>query len=227
MDLEEFARRHSQAVEEFNRHEGRRDGDRVAASLTAGLSVLRDSLFSRMHEDVERVIGRDSMIIPVSEVKAQRAARTEIELYQITESGSAAREFSYVGSLEWYVEWLCQLRLAEPLIDQTCCKRIREYLAETADNRRLRFESAVAKVLPEANRAPLVMFQLFPLCVQIATALAFADHNRASGLRRVQTGLLPAITDCRACHGKVLENGEQCPGCGNPLWKFAWLTTAD
>ena len=36
--------------------------------------------------------------------------------------------------------------------------------------------------------------------------------------------LLSIIRDCAECHGSVLENGEQCRNCGNPLWKYDWLT---
>lgn len=227
MDLEEFSRKHAQAAEEFNRHENRRDGVRVAGSLAAGLSLLRDLLFVRVHEDVERFVGRDSVLMPVSELRAQKLTKTEIELYQIVESGFAAQQFGYVRALEWYVEWLVGLRLASAPLDPTGCKRLRDYLAESPEKRGLRFEGALAKLLPESTRAPLVMYRLFPLSVHIVTAQAFADHVRASSLRQSQIGLLPAIADCQGCHGRVLENGEQCPGCGNPLWKYAWLTSVD
>ncbi len=227
MDLDDFSRRQSEAVEEFNQHQRRSDGLRVASSLAAGLSVLRDSLFVRMHEDVERVIGRDSMLIPVSELKAQKLTKREIELYQIVESAAAAKELGCIDSPDWYVGWLGRLRQVEAQADPTACKRLAEYLPEPAEKRRGRFESALSKVLPESTRAPLVVFLLYPLCVQIVTAQAFADHARAARLRQSQVAILPAILDCRGCHGKVLENGEQCAGCGNPLWKFSWLTAAD
>jgi hypothetical protein len=227
MDLDEFSRKHSQAVGEFNDHERRGDGIRVASSLAAGLSVLRDALYFRMHEDVERVLGRDSMLMPVSELKAQRLTKIEIEVYQIAESGAAAKEFGYTGATEWYVEWLARVRLAADQVTPAARKGLADYLALSPEKRVARFEGALAKVLPESTRAPLVLFRLFPVSVQIATALAFADHGRAPSLRHAQTTVLPSILDCRACHGKVLENGESCPGCGNPLWKFSWLTSAD
>ena len=227
MDLDDFSRRQRESVDEFNRHEHRSDGLRVAGSLAAGLSVLRDSLFARMHEDVERIIGRDSMLIPVSELKTQKLTKREIDLYQIVESGAAATEFGCVGSPDWYVGWLAQLRLAGAQADPAACKRLAEYRAEPAEKRLTRFERALAAVLPESTRAPLVLFRLYPVCVQIATVQAFLDHACASRLRQSQVNTLPAILDCRSCHGKVLENGEQCAGCGNPLWKFSWLTTSD
>jgi hypothetical protein len=227
MDLDDFSRRQSASVDEFNRHERRSDGLRVASSLAAGLSLLRNSLFARMHEDVERIIGRDSMLIPVSEMKTQKLSKSEIELYQIVESGAAAKECGYVGSLDWYVGWLSALRLAGAQADPAVCKRLAEYQAEPAEKRLVRFERALAKALPESTRAPLVLFRLYPLCVQTATVQAFSDHARTARLRQAQVNVLPAILDCRECHGKVLENGEHCAGCGNPLWKFSWLTTAD
>jgi len=227
MDLDEFSRKHSQAVDEFNEHEHRSDGIRVAGSLTAGLSVLRDALFYRMHEDVERVLGRDSMLMPVSEIKAQRLTKIEIEVYQIVESGVAAGEFGYTGATEWFVEWLCRLRLAADQVTPAARKGLAQYLSLSPEKRVARFEGALAKILPESTRAPLVLFRLFPLCVQIATALAFGDHGRAPSLRNAQAAVLPAIVDCRKCRGRVLENGESCPGCGNPLWKFSWLTSVD
>lgn len=227
MDLDDFCHRQSQAVAEFNKHERRDDGLRVATSLCGGLGVLRDSLSIRVHEDVERIIGRDSMLVPVSELKARKLTKAEIEIYQIAESAASAREFGYVGSADWYAAWLARLRHSEPQPDATASRRLADYLAGAPDQRRMRFESALAKVLPESTRAPLVLHRLHPLCVRIVTAQAFADHARASTFRQTQVSILPVILDCRECHGKVLENGEQCPGCGNPLWKSSWLTTAD
>jgi len=227
MDPDEYSRRQDEAINEFNRHEGCDDGLRVATSLASGLGVLRDSLYMRMHEDVERIIGRDSMLIPVSELKAQKLTKIETELYQIVESGRAVVEHGYVTEFPWYVQWLCRLRLAGVESNPVCCNRLEEYLADDAAKRRARFERVLAKVLPESTRAPLVVFSLYPLCVQIVTAQAFSDHTCAARLRQSQAGILQSILDCRSCHGKILENGEQCASCGNPLWKFSWLTAAD
>jgi hypothetical protein len=215
------------AAEEFNRHEGRRDGVSVAGSLNGGLSVLRDSLYLRLHDDVERMIGKDSMLLPVSELKAERATRLEIEIYQVAESAAATRLHGYLRTQdEWYPNWLARLRLAEKF-DATAWERIKRYLAQTADQRRLKFGDALAHTLPESERAPLVLFHLVPLAVEIATCLAFGDHRRASEARKRQIGHLAAITDCQECHGYLLENGERCRQCGNPLWKATWLTVAD
>lgn len=224
MDIDDFSQRHSEAVEQFNHWLHRGDGSRVASSLSAGLTLLRDALVLRLHDDVERVVGRDSMLIPVSEIKARKLARGEIELYQTVESAVAARDFGYVESIDWYLRWLCRLRQIDSQADPAVDGRLAEYVEASTDKRRGRFESGLSKVLPESTRAPLVLFQLFPLAVALATAQAFADHFRAARIRQSQVALLPAIVDCRGCHGSVLENGEQCAGCGNPVWKFSWLT---
>jgi len=224
VDLDDFSQRHAEAVEQFNRRLHRGDGLRVASSLSAGLSLLRDVLAVRLHEDVERIVGRDSMLIPVSVLKARKLARREIELFQAVESAVAARDFGYVESVDWYLRWLCHLRQIDRQSDSSDLGRLTESLGAPADQRRGHFESELAKVLPESTRAPLVLFRLFPLAVGIVTAQAFGDHSRAARIRQSQASILPAILDCRDCHGKVLENGEQCAGCGNPLWKFNWLT---
>jgi len=57
--------------------------------------------------------------------------------------------------------------------------------------------------------------------------LAFGDCPRAIEVRQHQATYLPAIHDCHQCHGKLLENGETCPECGNPLWLFEWLSLVD
>src|SRR5690606_506332 len=57
------------AAEKFNRQSGRVDGAAVAQSLDAGLNVLRDAFYARVHDDVEKLVGMDSMLMPVSEEK--------------------------------------------------------------------------------------------------------------------------------------------------------------
>jgi hypothetical protein len=82
-------------------------------------------------------------------------------------------------------------------------------------------------VLREAQRAPLVLFRLFPLSVRIVTAAAFNDGETAQSLHAEQLSILPAIADCSQCHGGLLKPGAKCATCGNPLWKFKWLTAID
>jgi hypothetical protein len=78
--------------------------------------------------------------------------------------------------------------------------------------------------MAEARKAPLVLYQLLPPAVAIVTATAFADPAQADLARNEQRLILPALSDCRTCHGALLPPGTSCSQCGNPLWKFAWLT---
>jgi len=228
MKPEEPGAEHAQLAEEFGRRTGRGDGLRAISSLSAGLSVLRKSLYLRLHEDVERILGRDSMLMPVSERKAEIVTKTETEIYQIAESAAAARDFGYLAPEgDWYVGWLIRLRLGPSPAEPRADERVADYLGKTPERRWLAFSTVLARVLAESRRAPLVLFHLFPLSVRIVTALGFGDSPSASKVRKEQVVLLPAIADCRECHGKVLDNGEQCPACGNPLWKSEWLTAVD
>jgi hypothetical protein len=228
MNSKESAERHARAAEEFNRHEHRSDGAVVAGSLAAGLDLLRDSLYFRLHQDVEKMFGVDSMWLPASAVKTEIHTKTEIELYQIAESTAVVQECGYVqAARDWYLPWLTGLRLRDALAGDPHGKRLEDYLDKSPDDRRLAFTDVLDEVLPESQRAPLVLFRLVPWSIRIATSLAFGDHERAREARTTQVGLLPAIGYCHACRGEVLENGEQCRGCGNPMWKSDWLTATD
>jgi hypothetical protein len=221
--------KHSEtAVDEFNRRGNRSDGARVTTSLNAGLSVLRDLMYERMHRDVESVVGIDSMLMPVSELKTQQEAKTAIDVFQIAESACAARQAGYLGEdSDWYADWLAETRLGTRYQQQDSGKQVAAYLALDANGRRLAMSDIMSRVLPESRQAPLVLFRLVPLAVHIVTALAFGDRQRADDLRGQQQALLPAISDCRECHGAVLDNGQICETCGNPMWTFKWLTIAD
>jgi hypothetical protein len=200
----------------------------VARSLCGGLSLLRDLFYDRMHFDVEEKLGEDSMLIPVSEIRTQKATKAEIEVFQVVESALAAREYGYIEpDDDWYLQWLGQLRLGESWSDPNTSARITEYKSKTPDDRRLALIDVLLKVLPESRRAPLVLFRLVPLAVHVATALAFGDQPRAAELRRGQIACLPAIVDCHKCRGAVMDNEETCDVCGNPLWRFEWLNVTD
>jgi hypothetical protein len=228
METEESVQQRQQAVEEFNRHERRGDGARVAGSLAGGLTLLRDLLYVRLHEDVELRAGMDSMLSPVSPEKTARTAKVEIELFQTAVSAIAVRRQGYVSSDDdWYPNWLTRFRLGRLAEDPRVAKRLSTYLGATPDGRRLMFTNVMAGVLAESRRAPLVLFRLFPHAVQIVTSLAFDDHALCDAAREQQLHLLPSIRDCHHCRGKLLDNGEECRLCGNPLWKFEWLTAAD
>jgi hypothetical protein len=228
MKPDESERRHAEAVEQFNRHEGRRDGERVTGSLNGGLSLLRDTVYWRVYRDLTSVVGADSMLMPVSEKKSEKLAKVEIEVYHLVESATAVREYGYIRpDDDWYLQWVTRLRLGETRTEPNVVRRLNQYRSETPDNRRLAFTDVLARTLPASRRAPLVLFRLVPLAVYIATALAFGDPARAYDLRKQQREHLGSIADCRQCRGRVLENIEQCPECGNPLWKHQWLTAAD
>ena len=128
---------------------------------------------------------------------------------------------------QWYLSWLARLRLGDLEPGSEGARRCNEYASLSADKRRLAFADALARILPESRKAPLVLFRLFPLAVQIVTACAFGDGSAASAMRQEQVSILPAIAACRACHGRILERGEPCNACGNPLWKYEWLTAID
>jgi hypothetical protein len=213
---------------EFEQHTGRRDGLRAISGLSAGLGLLSDLLYRRLHEDVQRVVGADSMLVPISELKSRGLTKTEVGLYEVAESSVAVHQFGYLpAGDDWYANWLAQLRLGEASLSQAHRKTIDMYLSKTPHARGLALTDVLAAVLPESRRAPLVLFILFPLAVQITTAVAFGDHLGAERLRAHQAELLPIIPSCHQCHGRVLENGESCHVCVNPLWKTEWLTSVE
>jgi len=221
------ASRRTKIVEDFQQYENRADGQRLVTSLDSGLSVLRDLFYGRMHFDVEQNVGTDSMLIPFSEPKTQRATKVQIEIFQVVESGVLAEERRYVRSSDWYLDWLARFRLAEMAVQEKIVNEISSYRGMKPDGRRLAFTDVLMRVLPESRKAPLVLFQLVPLAIHIATAIAFEDVATASELRRQQKAILPAIADCPACRGDVLDNGELCGVCSNPMWTYKWLTSAD
>jgi len=228
MGSEAPADRRAEAARELNHQENRGDGEQIVAGLDSGLAVLRDSLFARLHEDVESMVGLDSMLVPLSLGKAKAAVAAQVEPYMIAESATAAKQGNYVrGDSQWYVQWLAHLRLGPGAADVKVRQQVTDYLAKKPHQRRLALSDVLAKVLPESRRAPLVLFQVFPLAVHLATSTAFGDRAGAETRRSEQRVLLPAIEDCRECHGKLLEAGRQCPQCGNPLWNGHWLPRTD
>jgi hypothetical protein len=228
MNIDEFVRRRILATEEFNSHESRSDGVQVASSLSAGLTILRDALYARVHDDVERVLGMDSALAPLSYEKTERIAKAEIDIFQVAASAVAARDCGYVSTPDhWYPQWLVRFRLGELCSQPKVVSRLEHYLSRTSDSRRLMFTNVLAHAVPESRQAPLVLFRLHPLAVEIATALAFRGRVGATQIRKQQVAELPEIRDCQACRGALLDNGEQCRACGNPLWKFEWLLAAD
>ena len=127
---------------------------------------------------------------------------------------------------DWYVNWLGRLRFREAFASPPFARRIETYTSAGGSTQaRSEFATVLERVFPEARRAPLVLYRLYPLAVRIAASIAFSDGPAAEKLRERQKLLLPIIADCTQCHGTLLENGEQCRQCGNPLWKVNWLTS--
>lgn len=228
MGSEELCKKRLQAVEEFNRLFRRSDGAMLVGSLAGGLTLLRDLLYVRLHEDVEEAVGTDSMLRPASEQKVEQQSKLEIDIYQVVESAATVEQRGYLGGgAGQFRDWLARLRLDEMATQRKVLDRIARYVSLPPERRRLALTDVLSRVLPESREAPLVLFRLIPLAVATVTSAAFGDHRGASEARTAQISLLPAIADCRHCRGAVLENGEECHACGNPLWKFEWLKAID
>ncbi|MBN2293366.1 MAG: hypothetical protein JXM70_13135 [Pirellulales bacterium] len=220
--------RRAEAAEAFNQHENRSDAERVISSLVDGFNVLSNTLYRRVHSDVERIFGMDSMLAPISLEQSEKIAKLEIELYQMAVSAEVVQQHGYItGDSDWYLKWLIQLRLGVDQSGSKADKRLAVYMARSPRQRQLLFTDVLAKVVATSRRTPLVLFHLVSLAVEIVTAQAFGDSNAAAEARNRQIDYLPAIRDCRECRGGILENGEQCQQCGNPLWKFDWLMASD
>ena len=139
-------------------------------------------------------------------------------------AGLAAIDRRYTKcDTKWFVSWLAQLRMEEAMNDTKWRRRIRHYLTMSDDELRLSFSRNLESVFPEARLAPLILYRLYPLSVRIVTAIAFGSHLEAAELRNRQIFWLPAIGDCHECHGRPLDNGDECSVCGNPIWTYRWL----
>jgi hypothetical protein len=225
MQLQEQVGGRVQAVEELAIHENRQDAERIVDSLTAGLTLLGDACNTRVFNDVLKVYPQDSMQVRFP-AKGELPGRTEIDLYLIVEAAFAAAEQRQIRSgAAWCATWLATLRLGETAGHPQAQRRLQNYTELPADARRLAFQKVLDKAIPESRRAPLVLLRLLPLAAGIASATAFGNLDVARSLRKQQSSLLPAILDCHRCRGRLLDNGEGCPECGNPLWKFNWLTS--
>jgi hypothetical protein len=229
LSVEESAQRRDRAVEAFNHHEQREDGGRVANSLADGLTQLREAFFKRVHDDVEKFYGMDSMLAALPSADTEDRVRGEIEIFQIVETATVATTRHYVhedSSQRWFLDWLLELRLGETAQGDGVQQRIAHYLSKPPEKRGRSFLRAVDRQCPEASRAPLIIYRLYPLAIAVATSIAFSDSFGAAEVRNSQIKLLPEIADCQECHGRPIENGESCTVCGNPLWTYKWLTAA-
>ncbi len=225
MSQEDLASRRATAAAELNEHGHRQDGERIVTSLDAGLRTVRDLFFTRVHVEVEKEYGMDSMLSPISLVKSELRTKAELECYQVAEAAAEARSSRIIpGSGDWFATWLARLCMGEQSRTEAVVQRLAHYASREPDDRRRAFATVLEKTLPEARHAPLIIYRLLPLAVSIVTDVALGEHLRGVEARKRQTTLLPSITDCPQCQGNLLENGEQCALCGNPMWKFEWLT---
>ena len=214
---------------ELSQHVGELIKPYTANNLWSGLTTLRDLLLTRLHSDVAVEFGIDSAVAPATVGAAVRElgqAAEEIEAYslvlvidEVARSGYASRE------MDWFRNWLLRLRGDE--MKSATLERLHTYEKHSDGERRRMFASFLEQAIPEATRAPLIIYRLFPRAVRIVTALAFGDTLRAREIRGEQISFLPVIGDCHHCHGLPLENGETCVACGNPLWKIKWLSATE
>lgn len=221
----QFQRRES-ATAVFAVHCPNRPAASVVDSLASGLTLLRDLLTTRLHEDVEVQFGFDSMVAPLSPslgIKQIQRASAEIDSYATVVVDDEVSRGEYIDvSGAWFLDWLIQLPLGDDW--QLARSELADPYRGLSDNaRRLRFASNLRQAVPESVKAPPVLFLLFPLAVRIVAAAAFGDAQRTQTVRAEQIALLPAIGDCPDCYGRVLGNGERCTSCGNPLWTFDCL----
>jgi len=213
------------AVQAFDMHEARSDGARVVGNLLTGLDTLLSLMLDRVAIEPGTKFGVDSMIMPTSFVKGHATASLAIDIFQTVHSFETAHKFHYLRTADdWYQQWLLAARLPEQCQEPAVIARLASYRARPLDTRRLSFETALERALPQAAQAPLVLYRLFPLAVEVATSLAFEAPADAAAARKRQRDLLPGMTDCHDCRGTLLEPGDECRQCGNPLWKFDWLT---
>lgn len=228
MDAGDQLTAHGKLIEDLSRLARRMDAPRVVSSLDQGLTLLRERVLERAQADVKRNIGTDSFWGQQAEPAMQyRVAAAHVELYYAFECAAAAERWGYVPAPgDWFLSRLIALRVG-PLDVHGIDRQRERYASLDEAPRRLDFTDVLMRVLRESSRTPLVLFRLLPLAVHIATALAFDDRPNAEQLRIAQAAILPAISDCVDCRGQVLDNGQSCPKCGNPIWIFEWLNRAD
>jgi hypothetical protein len=224
MTTDDKSRRRAEATATLHGHLRRGNTAQVVEQLDSGLRVLRDSCFRRIHQDVQREFGLDSMLAPLASLQSEDKARSEIEVYQIVESALTADRQGYIDDVRWYLDWLLHLRLGSAASWPRVTQRVEQYWEQPDDERRRSFSILLERAFPEARRAPLTLYRLLPLAVEMATAVAFDDLAHAESVRQRQCEILPSIGECGTCRGAVLDAGATCGTCGNPLWTYEWLT---
>jgi hypothetical protein len=221
-----LSQRRELAATELSQRSPQLQASTIVDSLSAGLTQLHDLLVNRIHSDVELEFGLDTMISPFSsatEVKQVLRAGLEFDIYASIVVNDEVLRGGYVdGAAEWFLDWLVRLRM-DNYSESEVNQRIDSYRRQSIEDCRRAFVTNLQRAVPESLKTPLVLFRLVPLAVRIVAASAFGDASRTQQLRTEQKELLPAISDCHECHGRLLGNEEHCRCCGNPIWTFAWL----
>jgi hypothetical protein len=224
---EERSRRRAAAIQALSALTHRPDAAEIVGRLDDGLSLLRNQLYTRLQTDVEHNFGKDSMLMPLSELMTEHQAKGEIEAFLVAE---VLDELSQSGAMQQpdkNQHWLQELRFTGRSDRAALETRARAYLRLSSRDRQMEFSDKLEELLHEARLAPMVLYQLFPLSVRAITALAFGDHLRGGEIRNRQASLLPCISYCRNCHGRLMEVDELCRECGNPVWTIRWMTQPD
>ena len=199
--------------------------ERFVGCLSNSLTRLGAALIKRSSEDVQEEFGKDSMVLSsLREIERQtRRARTEVDAFSCVLVNDEATQYRFLFNDDnWFLDWLLRLRFGNQS-ERIKQERVEDYQLVTPQEWRMKFVSFLHRSLPESTRAPLVLFRLFPLSVRIAAAMAFDDMERAQYLRDEQVRLLPAISYCHECHGRLMDCDDTCRCCGNPVWSITWL----
>ena len=176
--LASIQERHEQATDALLQLDEFSNSHQIVESLSASLTQLRTLLLKRVHDDIEARFGVDSMIAPMTLAEEEREmhhAKVEIEIYMIVVAADEMAGSGYVNDRDWCVDWLTHLRLGDELPEHVS-GRFAAYSGRTLEKRRLLFSNMLVRTVPEANKAPLVIFRLFPKIVRLAVATAFRDQ---------------------------------------------------
>ena len=214
-------------IEEFQRHENRTDGQQVVTSLDSGLLVLRDLLYGRLHYDVEQIVGMDSMLIPLSEAKAQRATKAQIEIYQVVESAWSVQERQYVSSNDWYVDWLTRFRLGEMAAKEKIQNEIAAYRGMKPDGRRLAFTDVLMRVLPESRKRRWSCSSWCPWQSKSPRRWPSETILRRRNCGSSRDRSCPPSPTAPRATAPCWTTADFCDTCSNPMWTYKWLTVAD
>lgn len=224
---EERSHRRAAAIQALFALSHRPDAADIVRRLDDGLSLLRNQLYTRLQTDVEHNFGKDSMLMPLSELMTEHRAKGEIEAFLVAEVLDELTQSGVMPQQEKNRHWLQELRFTGRQDRSALETRAEAYVRLPSRERQMEFSDMLEELLREARLAPLVLYQLFPLSVRAITALAWGDHLRAGEIRNRQASLLPCITYCRNCHGRLMEVDELCRECGNPVWTIRWMTQPD